>query len=290
MKNKLAVRNKLSGKISSFSVTKENLHKLLMMLQERSHAAADLEISNFEKLNQSDEDFKKNKETIRAGFTLQPTIVSCDGKELYGNINDIFESPTFPKQIKSIYVNSEIPLTSVHKYYPANSFSLFLDFSKPDLLNLSLLPSQATPNQSNISVQGYDSTWTHGVFHEFNNFVEQHSAKVKWIHKHSIYDFLLFFIGLPLGFLITYKFSGVLINSFGDISSFLLNALYVYIFLISLTVFRLIFHYARWVFPLVEYKTPENKAIKHQLILGAIALSVFAAFIGDIFKIILSIY
>jgi len=51
-----------------------------------------------------------NKKTIKEGFNLKPTIVSADGKELWGNFKDIFESSNFPDQIKSIYVNSEMPL------------------------------------------------------------------------------------------------------------------------------------------------------------------------------------
>ena len=90
-------------------------------------------------------------------------VSSIDGQELYGGIDEIFNSPNFPDQIKSIYVNSEIPLRQCYNYYPRNSLELFLDFSKLGLFNLSLLPSQETPNASNLAVQCYDSTWVHGV-------------------------------------------------------------------------------------------------------------------------------
>ncbi|TFH42605.1 MAG: hypothetical protein E4G94_05995 [ANME-2 cluster archaeon] len=286
MEQKPLVRNRLISKISSFSVTKEDLLKLFQILQERSHAAGDIEVANFKKLDQSDEDYEKNKKTLKEGFNLRPTIVSADGKELIGNFKDIFESPNFPDQIKSIYVNSEIPLKVGYNYYPANSFELFLDFSKPDLFNLSFLPSQATPNESNIAVQGYDATWSHGVFNEFNSFVKNCPSKMALLHRHSVYDFLVWILGLPFGFWMSYKFSGILNKIFGGLSSFVLNGSYVYVFLASLVFFRLLFHYARWVWPLVEHKSSKNRAIKHQIILGAIALGILTAFFVDLIKII----
>jgi len=286
MEQKPQVRNKLTSKISSFSVNKEDLQKLFQILQERSHAAAEIEVTNFNQGKQSEEEFLNNKKILREGFNLKPTIVSTDGKELWGYFQDIFESPNFPDQTKSIYVNSEIPLKASYNYQPANSFELFLDFSKPDLFNLSFLPSQATPNASNIVVQGYDATWTHGVFDEFNSFIKNHPSKFTWLHRHSVYDFLVWIAGLPFGFWVSYKFSGNLNKIFGNVSPFVLNASYVYVFLASMVLFRLLFHYARWVWPLVEYQSSKNKSGKHQFVIGAIALGIASALIWDLIKII----
>lgn len=286
MEQKPLVRNRLTSGISSFSATKEDLYTLFQILQERSHAAGDIEVSNFKNVGQSDEDYEKEKKALKEGFNLRPTIVSADGKELWGSFKDIFESPNFPDHIKSIYVNSEISLKAVYNYNPANSFVLFLDFSKPDPFNLSFLPSQATPNESNISVQGYDATWTHGVFNEFNSFVKSRPAKMTWLHRHSIYDLLVWGLGLPIGFWLSHKFSGILTKIFGGISSFVLNGSYVYVFIASLIIFRLLFHYARWVWPLVEHKSPKNKAIKHQIILGAITIGLITTIIADLLKLL----
>lgn len=286
IEQKSQVRNKLTAKISSFSGNKEDLHKLFQVLQERSNAAGKIEVANFKQGTQSDEQFSNSKKALEEGFNLKPTIVSTDGKEFWGQFEDIFNSPDFPDQIKSIYVNSEIPLKAVYNYHPANSFELFLDFSKPDLFNFSILPSQATPNGSNIVVQGYDATWTHGVFSEFNNFIKNHPSKLTWLHQHSVWDFLLWVIGLPFSFWVSYKFSNILNKIFGNVSSFVLNASYVYVFLASIIIFRVLFHYARWVWPLVEYQSPKNKSGKHQFVIGSIALGLFIAFIWDLIKLI----
>lgn len=286
MEKRTSVRNILSRKIASLSVNKGELKRIFTTLQERSYAAAEIEISKFEKGTQSDDDYEKNKNAIRGGFELKLTIVGVNGKELFGNINDLFDSPNFPEEIKSIYVNSEGPLKAIYNYHPQNSFEVFMDFSKPNLFNLSFQPSQETPNESNIKVQGYDSTWTHGVFSEFTKFIDDLPSKFAWIHKHSVYDFLVWIAGLPLGFWFAYRLSEILNRMFGSFSMFVLNAAYVYIFFATLILFRMLFHYARWIFPLVEYKHPRNRALKHRITLVTITLGLIAGLIHDVVKLI----
>jgi uncharacterized membrane protein YuzA (DUF378 family) len=280
------VRNRLTWKITSFSVEKTDLNRLFQILQERCHAAGEIEVTNFKQMDQSDEIYEQNKIKIKQGFDLKLTVVSLDGQELWGGINEIFDSPNFPDQIKSIYVNSEIPLRVPYNYYPRNSLELFLDFSKPELFNLSILPSQETPNASNIAVQGYDSTWVHGVFNEFSNFIKRHPAKLTCLHKHSIYDLLVWLFGLPFGFWVTYKLSNILNAIFGNFHSIVQSAAYVYVFLASLILFRLLFHYARWVWPLIECRSSSNIDLKHRIILGAITIGLISKFIYDIIKAI----
>ena len=284
MEKQPLIKNKLTRHITSLSIGKDDLRILFNILQERSNGAGEIELAKFQQLDQTDEIYEENKKIIRDGFELKMTLLSSDGQEFWGTIDDVFESPNFPDQVKSIFVGSEIPLTVSYNYYPRNSFQLFLDFSKPDLFNLSFLPSQATPNESNITVQGYDSTWVHGVYNEFNSFIKKSTSYFTWIHKHSVYDLLVWGFGLPFGFWTTYKLSNFLTNVFGEFSIFVQSAAYVYVFLVSLILFRLLFHYARWVWPLVEYRSSRNTALKHRLSLGAIMLSLISALIYDLFK------
>jgi len=280
------VRNRLTWKITSFSAGKDDLHNLFQKLQERCHAAGELEVTNFKQMGQTDEIYEQNKKIIQQGFELRLTVASIDGQELYGGINEIFNSPNFPEQVKSIFVNSEIPLRIPYNYYPSNSLELLLDFSKPALFNLSILPSQETPNASNIIVQGSDATWVHGVFNESSNFIKRHPSKLTWLHKHSIYDLLLWGFGLPFGFWVTYKFSNILNAIFGKSHSIVQSAAYVYIIIASIFLFSLLFRYARWVWPLVEFRSSSNIEHKHRIILGAIILGIISKFIYDIIKVI----
>lgn len=281
------ISNKLTRQIRSFSASKEKLQKLLQILQERCSTAADIELEHFEQMDQTDEAYKEDKKLLKESFQLKVLVAGTDGQQLYGSIPEIFDSPNFPDELQSILVNSDSTLRLSYNYYPRNSFKLFLDFSKPPVLNFSFLPSQATPNESNVSVAGYDSTWVHGVFNEFNTFINKYPSQFTWIHKHSVYDLLVWIIGLPLGFWIAYRLSDILNKLFSNFSVFVQSASYVYVFFATLIGFRLLFHYARWVWPLVEYCSIENKALKHRIAFGVISFTIVGSFIYDLFKIIL---
>ena len=287
MEEQPLIKNKLTCSIASSSIEKSDLSKLLQILQERSCTAGEIEVANFQQLDQTNEIFEENKKILKDGYELKMTLLSPDGQEFYGTIDEVFNSPNFPDQIKSIFIGSEIPLQVSYGYYPRNSFQLYLDFSKPGLFNLSFLPSQATPNESNFTVQGYNASWAHGVYNEFSTFIKKHPSRLMWIHKHSVYDFLVWCFGLPFGFWISYRLSDVLTNVFGKFSSFVQNAAYVYVFVVSLILFRMLFHYARWVWPLVEYRSPRNAALKHRWALGIITLGTVTALICDLVKAIL---
>jgi len=283
-KEKTLLRNNLTNEVRSLSVCKEDLYRLLNTLKERTDAAKKIELDNFQKFDQEVEVYEKNKETIAESFQLRVTVTSGDGQELFGTVEDIFNSPNFPEDVKAIFIASDSVLTGAYNYQPRNYVHVFLDFSKPKLFDLSILPSVATPNGSRIVVSGYDPTWVHGVFNELSNFVKAHLSKMTWIHKHSIYDLLVWGFGLPFGFWITYRSSEFLTKLFGSFSTFVQSAAYVYVFLASLIVFRLLFHYARWVWPLVEYRGLGNAALKHRVAVSAISLSLLTTAVYDLFK------
>ncbi len=281
------IRTNLSRAIKSFSAGKDDLHNLFQILQERNYSARDIEVANFQRMNQDEEAYEQNKKLIIESFDLRLTVNGADGKQLYGSLAEIFNSPNFPAKVQSIFVSSATLFEVTWNFPPRNRFELLLDFTKPQVLDLSFLPSQATPNASNVAVSGYDSTWVHGVFNELNTFIDNHPSQIKWIHKHSMYDLLLFILGLPLAFWAVWKLSTNLNRAFGSVSVVVQSAAYVYVFFISLFVFRVLFHYARWVWPLVEYRSPNNKTLKHRLVLGAVSLGIISSVIYDIIKFII---
>lgn len=275
--------NRLSLEGFSASFDKGEIRQLLGILQERLNAAAEIEVSSFEKLGQSDEEFEKNKGILRDGFRLRPTVLGHNGQELFGFVDEVFSSPNFPDAVKSIYVNSAIFLRAVHNYNVRNSFEMFLDFSRPEIFDFNLMPSFGTPNGSNIKANGTDPTWVNGLFHEVRRFVTDHAAVAPWIHKHSVYDILLWFIGYPVAFWTCYKAAPFLPSPSG-VGPFLRAALYVYLFLIVLVSFRALFHYGRWAFPRLEYRYPKDRALQHRIALGALSLSLVGSLIYDVLK------
>lgn len=272
-------------RIRSFSVSKVELRQLLDILQERSSAAAEIELSHWVKPEtKPDAEYEAEKHEVREGFTLRPTITGIDGRELYGTISDLFTSPNFPDEVEKVYVNTEIPLKTKYNYQPANCFQLFLDFTKPPVFNFSVLPSTETANESTFSVNGRDATWVNGVFSEVVKFISQKRSVHSWLHRHSAYDLLLWLIGYPVSFWLCSKASPVISFLFGSSSEFMKAAAYFYVFMVFLFLFRILFHYARWIWPLIEYQSENNRSIKHRATLGVILVGIISSFVYDVGK------
>ena len=172
-KKERLIKNKLSVPIKSLSLDKDELRKLCNILQERSESAAEIERSEYPKNEADPKKYEKDIGLLKEAFKIKVTIVGSDGKQLYGYIDEVFDSPNFPDNVKSFHVNSEAILRTVYNWYPKNSFDLFLDFSKPTVFNFNLMPSYETPNQSILNVHGYDATWPNGVFQEINEFKQK---------------------------------------------------------------------------------------------------------------------
>lgn len=282
MSNKMIINQ--TKKISSFSTDKKGLKEFCEFLQERADAAAKIEVENYKRNDLTDEQYTKNIEIIKKGFELNVLITGNDNKILAGPFKEIFSSPNFPNQVNSFLVDSEATLVADHSYRPSNGFRIFFDFTKPKIFDFTLLPSQNTPNESKIEVKGYDPTWANGLFSEIEQKIDSSTSNFSKVHKHSIYDIFLWILGMPLAFWIVYRLSNKVEYLFNNHSVFLKNALYVYLFMVILFVFRVLFHYLRWVCPLVEYRSKKNKIIIHRGVLSAITLGLFIAFIYDLIK------
>ena len=277
------ITNKLALERFSASFDKEDLKRLVGILQQRLDAAAELDVAKFKKLNQTDEEFEKNKGLIREGFLVRPTITGSNGVELFGLATDVFSSPNFPETIRSVYINSSINLKAVHGYVVWNFVEIFIDFGRPGIFDFNFMPSGSTPNGSNVRVQGTDATWVNGVFHELQTFINERPAPAPWLHRHTVYDILLLVLGYPLGFWACFKAAPYL-QTVEAVGPFLRAALYLYIFIAVLIGFRALFHYSRWVFPTVEFRHEKSRALQHRILAGALSLSVVSSLLYDILK------
>ena len=287
--NQAILTTELSQQITACAFSKDDLKTLCEILQESSYAAAEEEISHYMPLDRPPEQIQADRETLRSGFELKVNVQGMDDKGLFGTIRAVFNSPRFPNKVKSLHIDSELDLRNLHNWPPRNRFELFLDFTKPDIFNLSLSPSISTPNASNILVNGLNSDWVSGVYRKVTDFIKEKRTRRGFFHKHSVYDFLLFLVGLPFAFWMAYKLSGIINRTFGEFSIFVQNGVYVGLFFLMLNLFRVLFVYARWVFPIVEYRGSTNIARKHRYILGSLVIAVFGNFLYDLFKIAISL-
>jgi len=277
------VRNKLSKNITSLSLDKDEVKKILMLLQERADAACEFEYKKIDAVTDTGYDKELARSNLRACSILKVTLAGQEDKELFGSIDEVFTSMSFPEKVKTVYVHSEIPYKSQFNYYPENFFELLIDFSKPQVFDFTLRPSDKTPNNSFFRVEGSNNTWVNGVFHEIDAFFSDKSSKFSTAHKGNIYDFLLWFFGIPVGFWACYKFSHIIDKNLPD-HPFLESALFVYVLFISLIIIRILFQYFRWVYPMIEYRSKKERSIGHQAALLSITLGMIGKLIYDVVK------
>lgn len=279
--NRAILTTELSQQITACTFTKEDLKTLCETLQESSHVAAEEEITNYIPIDRSPEQIRADRDLLRSGFELKVTIRGADDESVYGTIPSVFNSPRFPSKVKSLYINSEMDLRNLYNWFPRNRFELLLDFTKPELFNLSLSPSVSTPNASNILVTGLNSDWVSGVYRKVMDFIKERKTRRRLLHKHSVYDLLLFLVGIPFAFWMAYRSSKMIDSVFGEFSVFVQNGAYVCLFFLMLHVFKVLFNYARWIFPIVEYRGSKDAARKHRYILGILVVGGLTGVFGN---------
>lgn len=277
------VLNRLRKPVESLIINKGELIKLLQILQERANSACDIECNHIESFAKA-EDLEKSRENLRSCSVLKITITGTEGEELFGTIDEVFSSVSFPEQVNTLYLNSELLYKAQFNFIPRNRFEVYLDFRKPKVLDFSFAPSDKTPNDSNFSVEGFDNTWVNGVFREIDKFLEGKKSRFHRIHKTSFYDLIVWIIGLPMSFWACAKLSTFITAAFSG--SFLQNALFVYMFFLTLLTLRVIFHYFRWLYPKIEYDTNRNSSKIHRGFLITITLGIIGAFLYDVIKLV----
>jgi hypothetical protein len=162
----------------------------------------------------------------------------------------------------------------------------FLDFTAPPLLDFQRLLALPTPNESNYEIVADNQSWFAASKAKLDGFLKERKAPHDWLHRAAIYDVLLFFVGLPLAFWVNYRLNRIVPAT---IPSILSAAVYVYAFFFSLQVYRMLFSYARWVFPKVELDSQRGAPpLRHRVVWLAIMGSLAAALLYDIAKVALT--
>ncbi len=269
-------------KIRSLSLDKAELRKLLDRLEERSLAAGEREARRFvPRPDMTPEQADNARQQIRDGHKLRVRVEGEDGGRLDGSIREVFESPNFPDGVRTALFDSSMPLRVIHNYAVANTVKVYLDFSRPAVLDFTLLPSFETPNASEFSVNGEDATWVNGVAHEFDDFMRTQPSAAGWLHRHSVYDALVWPFAFPMGIWFAYRLSGRIERI---PSPFIRAGLYVFVTYLSLVAFRVMFHYARWIWPRIEFRHPRDRALRHRLAWGTLVVAVACSAAWDLLK------
>jgi len=233
---------------------------------------ADKEVASLQKAtNQTDADLERQKANAHAqAFKITVTIAGPNGQSLYGEDVAVFESPSRPDKINLIYMTNITAYQRFTGHRPANSFELWFDFSKPPLLDASSPVSAPTPNGSLLKISGMTETWVAAVADAVLGITGARKVPEAWMHKAFAYDAGLVTVALPFAFYLCWRASSFISSRLAVIHPVVSGAAFVYVFFLSLMLYRMLFGYAKWAFPKVELTNNNDTARRHRAILFVI--------------------
>lgn len=279
--------------IPSCTLEISDFKKLYEILKTATEEGANIEISQLKKIEGDTEDnFKKAKEEARKLYKVSIQIFGAKGEYIFTESPSIFDDASLPDTVTKIIFDNTLKFKAMlQQKQPINKFRIEFDFTKQKVFDLISLPSVATPNKSFIDISGENETWVAGIYNKVKEFLQERTNKRGWLHINNIYDIFLWFLVVPLGFRFLYIINRSLPPRFSELSAFFKVACYLYFFILVLNIFRIIFNYARWIFPSIELIRSDKKgAVFHRFVLGSIILAILATFISDLVKLLLPIF
>lgn len=250
--------------IPSSTIGLRDVAALYKDLLQSPEQASDIETQMITKPDDMDQSaFETALDELRALFIITVVVNGADGEKITGKDESIFTSVELPRRIDSIYIDSSIDYHVSRNFYPRNRFTILLDFSKPPLIDFTNpAVSAPTPNNSHFQVDGDNTIWVNGTSELIRRRFSECQNHRSWLHRGGIYDALLWLVGMPLAFFIIHRLSDFIVSLTND--QILKFAIFVYLFFLTLVLFRVCFGYTKWAWPKVEMSYKNNITLSHR--------------------------
>jgi hypothetical protein len=262
--------------IAACRLTRDDLKVLYRLIDERQTVYREKIVAmQMRQSNETLEVFEERKKRVHGAHVTSVTIAAKNGELLTGNNEQIFDAVTYWPDTKSVFFSTQSVPKAVINRLPDDRITLFLDFTQPPALDFSKLPTLPTLNESIFEIAAVDEAWFTLSKTRLVEFFQRRRSRYDWIHGAAVYDLLLVGVGLPLAVWGTVEI-GNIAPSIDKLSTFPRVLIYCYALFASITLFRVLFSYARWVFPKIEVEVQgQTSPLRHR--------AVWAAAIGALF-------
>ena len=271
--------------VQSCSLQKDALLSLFDILNDKAVNAANHNTEGFARSeNESDEEFSAIKLNAQNLMRLSVLIKLNNGHWQRVFTRGDFEGylDTHGPVIEFIEYESAFEFRNRVNRPAVNQFYIDLDLKKQNVFDI-LQKASDTINQSNGVITGNNSNWVNGTYKALEDFFKLYSTPYDFIHKKSSYDLMLWLFGMPLTLAWLYKFSQWqwMGNKLDQSPEIITIAVYIYLSVLILFIFRILFNYTRYIFLKVEGPRHPNKGPwRHRGLLAALLLT----YIGGLFK------
>ncbi len=233
--------------------SRDDLLRLYEQLNMKLQEEANDRVSSVSKLPQdTEQDFEAFKREIKDAYKISIAINTMDGESLIGTDRRVIDNISPDMEISSIFLDSKSRFQGIFNVPPKNHFSILLDFTKPQVFDLLNPVSRPTPNTSSFEVSGEDDTWVRAVYDQIRSSFEAKKTKRSWLHRQGMYDLFLYPFVVPLIALILWRLSSVYDVLFPNSPVIADITAGFYGVLILGNLYRFIFGYTKWIFPVVE--------------------------------------
>jgi hypothetical protein len=263
--------------------------RLYSAIAEKSAEAAEIEVGLLTRNpSQTEDDFNNLKEYARNLYKVTIQIIGSQGEFITSESTDVFKDENLPDQINSIIYDNSIKYNFELKKDPLNKIRVCFDFRKAPIFDLITSPSLPASNENIINVVGQNETWVDGAYRKVVESLKGKSNRRGWLHQRNVYDLLMWLVFIPISFWIIYRIGGIFKHYNFDMSPVFVVFAYLYFFLFITNVFRVMFNYARWVFPYNEIEGRQSSgSLIHRVILFSLFLSILASVLYDVIKLII---
>ena len=274
--------------IQSCVLSIKDLLELFEILSKKALEVTEAEILNLPQLpDKTPKEIDEAQKYIRDILKLNVQLVGTKGEIVISQNKSIFDENNIPKDLRLVVFENSYNFNFNMKKMPNNYFEVRIDFTKPPVFDLSTSPDNPTLNNSYIKVTGNNETWVTGVYQIIVAFFKDKKTNRNRIHSKNTYLLFLYVLMFPFTFWSLFRIDIHLQPAIFNISKILLVALYTYVFFVILLIYRLLFNYARWMFPPIEFvRNNESKMSKHRRILLGIIVSLALAFLYDFLRFI----
>jgi len=256
-------------------VSVSDLRRLYDNLSENASDALERHIARIQRPEgQTEEKWEALKQQVREIGGVTVFVIGANGEQVSANSASALDDSQLPDRINSITFDSSNSLQN-NNIIPLNRFRLVLDFTEPPGFGTYNPWDKPTPNGSLLEVIGVDSTWATGVYESVLGFFRMRGKRRRWFHTPAAFNLLNWLIGFPGALWIVYRIDGQFPGIFAQMHGALRGAIYVYIVLVVLLIFRLIIAGFRWTFPIVELEGSRSKSVRRilNLVLGSLLLA-----------------
>jgi hypothetical protein len=274
--------------VPSCALTRDDLRKLYRELEPRAREAVVEQLAWLSQpVGMDDAEFQRSKESVISRSGLTVNILGSRGEQVGGTHSGVLDDANLPDRITQISFDSAAAYRAQMNVNPLDRFLIRFDFTEPPNYGKYNPWDENTPNDSLIEVVGAKETWVTAVHENTLAFLRHRSRRRAWLHSSATFNIANYLIGFPLAFWVVFRLDQMFSTPLSRVPGVLKGAIYVYLVLMALLVFRVCFALLRWIFPVVELEGAPTKSARAAVsafvfaLLSSLAYDILKAAVGS---------